>query len=65
MRQEREEAWTDGHSAGMEEGQAQKLITQIRKKLEKGKSVEVIADELEEPEESIRELIDKIRQEEK
>ena len=60
MRQEREDAWADGHSAGREE----MLITQIRKKLAKGKSVEVIADELEESEERIRELIDKIRQEE-
>ena len=63
MRQERAEAWADGHTAGIEEGQAQKLITLIRKKLAKGKSVKVIADELEESEESIRELIDKIRQE--
>ncbi len=60
MRQEREDAWADGHSAGREE----MLITQIRKKLAKGKSVEVIADELEESEERIREMIDKIRQEE-
>ena len=59
MRQEREDAWADGHSAGMEET----LITQIRKKLAKGKSVEMIADELEESEKSIRKLIDKIRQE--
>lgn len=58
MRQEREEAWADGHSAGLEEG----LINQIRKKLEKGKSAELIADELEETEERVLELIDKIRQ---
>ena len=57
MRQEREDAWADGHSAGMEET----LITKIRKKLAKGKSVEMIADELEESEKSIRKLIDKIR----
>ena len=58
MRQEREEAWADGHSAGLEEA----LLIQIRKKLAKGKSAEVIADELEETKERVLKLIDKIRQ---
>ena len=68
MRQEREEAWTEGHSAGLEEGvekgiargEEQMLMTQIRKKLSKGKNASVIAEELEETEERVRKLIDKI-----
>ncbi|HJC74488.1 MAG TPA: hypothetical protein H9697_06015 [Candidatus Mediterraneibacter faecavium] len=55
MRQEREEAYNDGVETT--------LITQIRKKLAKGKSTEVIADELEETKERVLELIAKIRQE--
>ena len=68
MRQEREEAWTEGHSAGLEEGvekgiargEEQMLMTQIRKKLSRGKNASVIAEELEETEERVRKLIDKI-----
>lgn len=56
MRQEREEAW----AAGLEEGQEQMLMTLIRKKLAKGKTTGVIAEELEQPEERVRKLIDKI-----
>ena len=71
MRQEREEAWADGHSAGIIEGMAkgiargeeQALITLIRKKLAKGKSTSAIAEELEETEEHVRELIDRIGRE--
>ena len=71
MRQEREEAWADGHSAGITEGMAkgiargeeQALITLIRKKLAKGKSTSAIAEELEETEEHVRELIDRIGRE--
>ncbi len=36
-----------------EKGSEKKLIVQICRKLEKGKSVQVIADELEEPEENV------------
>ena len=60
MRQEREDAWADGHTSGIEET----LITQIRKKLAKGKSIEVIADELEETEARVKQLIDKISEHE-
>ena len=67
MRQEREDAWADGHLSGMKEGIAKgeehMLITQIRKKLARGKTASVIAEELEETEERIRELIDRIGQE--
>ena len=66
MRQEREAAWKEGRRSGMEEGRSQgeeQLLTlQIRKKLEKGKDVAVIAAELEETEERIRKLIEKIKE---
>ena len=56
----------EGRRSGMEEGRIQgeeQLLTlQIRKKLEKGKDVAVIAAELEETEERIRELICKIKE---
>ena len=55
----------EGRRSGMEEGRIQgeeQLLTlQIRKKLEKGKDVAVIAAELEETEERIRELICKMK----
>ena len=56
MRQEREAAWEDGHMAGIED--SLKKLIQI--KLRKGHSPARIADELEESEERIRELIDKL-----
>lgn len=56
MRQEREAAWEDGHMAGIED--SLKKLIQI--KLRKGHSSARIADELEESEERIRELIDKL-----
>ena len=70
MRQEREAAWKagieEGRRSGIEEGRTQgeeQLLTlQIRKKLAKGKDVAVIAAELEETEERIRELIKKIKE---
>ena len=56
----------EGRRSGMEEGRTQgeeQLLTlQIRKKLAKGKDVAVIAAELEEAEERIRELIKKIKE---
>ena len=56
----------EGRRSGMEEGRIQgeeQLLTlQIRKKLEKGKDVAVIAAELEETEERIWELIKKIKE---
>ena len=53
MRQEREAAW----QAGVEKGQEQLLENQIRKKLAKGKGPAEIAEDLEETEDHIRELI--------
>ena len=43
----------EGREEGKEEGREETLVTQICKKLVKGKSVPVIADEVEEPEEYV------------
>ena len=56
MRQEREQAWEEGREAGMED----KLLEQIRKKLKKGKTIPQIAEELEEEETAIREIVEKL-----
>lgn len=60
MRQEREQAWEEGREAGLAEGKTvgmeNKLLEQMRKKLEKGKTISQIADELEEREDVIAEL---------
>jgi len=47
----------EGRQEGRQEGENQKLAEQITKKLAKGKSVAVIADELEETEETIERMI--------
>ena len=72
MRQEREQAWEEGWEAGMAEGEAKwkaaglaeggqnKLLELIGKKLRKGKTAAQIADELEESEDVIEELIKSI-----
>lgn len=57
MRQEREDAWADG----VKQGETDKLRAQIQKKLEKGKSIEQIAEELEEEEAVIRELMEALK----
>lgn len=54
IRQEREEAWEEGREAVLQ--------SVIRKKLEKGKSLREIADELETEEGEIRRLIESIEQ---
>ena len=53
----KQNAYDDGLQAGIEIGENNKLISKIKIKLEKGKSVEQIADELEETVESIEKLI--------
>ena len=63
LRQEREDAWEDGRIEGERAGEKNKLKEQIRKKLEKGKSVSEIADILEEEETTIQELIDELKKE--
>ena len=52
-----DEAVTEGRAKGLAEGSVAKLIEQITKKLAKGKSVEQIADDLEETVETIQELM--------
>lgn len=56
IKMEREQAWEEGKAAGMEN----KLLELIRKKLEKGKTLSQIADELEEQEDVITELAAKL-----
>ena len=53
----KQNAYDDGLQAGIEIGENNKLISKIKIKLEKGKSVEQIAEELEETVESIEKLI--------
>jgi len=52
-----EEGIETGIERGIDQGKRELLITQIQKKLAKGKSLEIIAEELEENIEIIKELI--------
>ena len=67
MRLEREEQYKKGEEAGeargRSEGENNKLKNQIRKKLAKGKAIPQIADEVEETEEKVIELIKEIETE--
>lgn len=56
-----EEKEEQARSVGVQEGHLEKLREQIQKKLIKGKSVVQIADELEETEEKIRELLSSMK----
>ena len=60
---QREEAIEEGREEGREEGMQKKLHEQIRKKLLKNKSLEQIADELEETPSAIRPLYEQIKEE--
>ena len=53
----KQNAYDDGVQAGIEVGENNKLISLISIKLEKGKSIEQIAEELEESVETIEKLI--------
>ena len=55
-----EQGIVQGIEQGIEKGIEQKLETQIRKKLAKGKSVEVIAEELEEDPETVKGILLKL-----
>ena len=59
IRMERQDAWEDGVQEGIKEGELRgrnaQLVEQIKKKLDRGKSISRIAEELEETEERIRE----------
>ncbi|MCD7724638.1 MAG: hypothetical protein LUI12_03655, partial [Clostridiales bacterium] len=52
----------EGIAAGIAAGQQQKLQELVRRKLEKGKDVAAIAEELEEPLENIRKICDALRE---
>ena len=55
---QREEAREQGREEGRKQGTLQKTCALIRKKLEKGKTISEIADELEDTEENIACLIE-------
>ena len=57
IRMEKQESWEGGLQAGILQGEEKLLCKMIRKKLEKGKTISQIAEELEEEEEKIQELI--------
>ncbi len=54
---DRQESWEEGRKEGLEAGELQKLKEQIAKKKAKGKTLEQIADELEEEIDTIERLI--------
>lgn len=60
IRMERKDAWEDGVKEGIKKGRDAQLSELIKKKLTRGKSVSRIAEELEETEERIQELVDKL-----
>ncbi len=53
---------TEGRQEGREEGRTYTIIALIRKKLQKGKSAAIAADELEEDPDTIQPLYDLIKQ---
>ena len=55
---QREEAREEGRKLGREEGREEEKSSLIRKKLEKGKTISEIADDLEDTEENISHLIE-------
>ena len=59
----RELGRAEGREVGRSEGEIFKLTNQIRKKLQKGKSLSVIAEECEEEESVIQEIIESINAE--
>ena len=63
IRQEREDAWADGRKEGELIGWQNKLKDQVKKKLEKGKSVPEIAEALEEDEGEIQKLVEELEKE--
>ena len=60
-RTSREEGWNEGHDTGWNEGHASTLIALVHKKILKGKSLEEIADELEETPERIQAFYDIVK----
>lgn len=66
LEMEREESYTkgreEGRADGRKDGMEQKLLDQIQKKIIKGKSLEQIADDLEESVDTIQPLYEQLRQ---
>lgn len=60
LRKEGREGYEEGQKKGKKEGQRQLLVAQVQKKIEKGKSIEQIADELEEDISAIRPIYDEL-----
>ena len=60
LEQKIEEERRFARKQGLMQGEEQKLLHLISKKLEKGKSIPQIADECEETEERIKELMEKL-----
>lgn len=62
---QREEAYAagkqEGQRKGLQEGQRKKLLELVQKKLKKGKSIEAIAEELEESQEEIAKIIEVLK----
>ena len=63
MKDKLDEREKKGFSDGFSDGEQSKLSALIRKKLEKGKTLSVIADELEETEETILPLYNRVKEE--
>ena len=63
MKDKLDEREKKGFSDGFTNGSESQLLSQIRKKVTKGKSLPVIADELEETVESIQPLYDRVQSE--
>ena len=61
IRMERQDAWEDGVLEGIKEGELRgrnaQLVELIKKKLDRGKSISQIAEELEETKDRIQELM--------
>lgn len=58
IKQEREEAWEEGRKEGKKAGERDMLLKLTEKKLRKGKTIAEIAEELEESEKTIKEILD-------
>ena len=57
----KEESWEDGWEEGWELGKLETLLNIVRKKMEKGKSIEVIAEELETEKDKIEHIYEVIK----
>lgn len=63
MKEEIDESRRQGMSQGISQGKQEQLLELIQKKIIKGKSIEQIAQELEETEEAILPLYNRVKEE--